>query len=193
MELSPTKTKEANKYKVPVQYLLMADLCALGYTEVDAYNIAYPENSILSLQQNKGIRENILLSAKFKKVAEARYEIINHKQTEKASAKDNELMDKRQTAKLIMTAAMKQPADSKERIEGLMKFSDLMGYKKDDVSTGMAENINFFFPLKCNQCPLLYAYNEEMKKQGEQKTQPVEMERVIRLAHKIIQVAKEAD
>gem|GEM_PF-5619585 len=57
-----------------------------------------------------------------------------------------------------MTTALKLPPDSKERIEGLMKYSDLMGYKKDEVESDNTDTINFFLPLKCDKCPLLAAY-----------------------------------
>ena len=76
MELSLSKTKEAKKLNVTVQYLIFADLCALNYSEEDAYAIAYPENESLSQQQNKSIRDNIVQSAKFKKLFEDRRQRI---------------------------------------------------------------------------------------------------------------------
>ena len=72
MELSKQKQTEAKKLNVTVQYLVMADLMAVGYSENDAYTIAFPENAALSVQQNNSIRSNILDSAKFKKLFESR-------------------------------------------------------------------------------------------------------------------------
>ena len=42
--LSKQKENEAKKLAVTVQYLVMADLMAIGYSEEDAFVIAYPEN-----------------------------------------------------------------------------------------------------------------------------------------------------
>ena len=170
--------------KVPVNYIVMADLISLGYSENDAYTISYPENAALSAQQNRNIREQIVLSEKFKKVLEKKMDESN------VSGHGDELMGKEQTARLIMQAAMKQPADSKERIEGLMKFSDLMGYKKDEVDADPNDTITFAFPIKCYQCPLLHSYNEFRKENGSKEIRPVEMERIIRLADGIIKKAE---
>ena len=48
MELSPNKTAEAKKLKVSVGELVMADLMAIGYTERDAYIVAFPEDRTLA-------------------------------------------------------------------------------------------------------------------------------------------------
>ena len=56
MELSKAKQNEAKKLNVTTQYMVMADLMAIGYSEEDAYTIAYPENEAMSVQQNTGIR-----------------------------------------------------------------------------------------------------------------------------------------
>ena len=72
MELSKQKQTEAKKLNVTVQYLVMADLMAVGYSENDAYSIAYQENEGLSVQQNNSIRGTIIESVKFKKLLENR-------------------------------------------------------------------------------------------------------------------------
>ena len=103
---------------------------------------------------------------------------------------DTELIDKEQTAKMILAAAKQLPENSKGRIEGLMKYSDLMGYKKDDVEGDVTDNISFVFPLKCNQCPLLYSYNEYLKDNKLSEVKPVDMTRIMSLAHTLIEAAK---
>lgn len=184
MELSPSKQAEAKRHKVPVSYIVMADLLSIGYSELDAYTIAYPENLALSNAQNRGIRENIVSSSKFKA-------LLEHRNGNLQSIDDGgELIDKEQTARLIMQTAMKLPQDSKERIEGLMKYSDLMGYKKDDVEADTSDSITFAFPIKCYQCPLLHSYNEFKKENNEKEIRAVEMERIIRLADGIIKKAQ---
>ena len=72
MELSQAKTKEAKKLNVTVAYMVFADLLSIGYSENDAYAIAYPENAGLSVHQNNSIRKNIMESVKFRKLLEER-------------------------------------------------------------------------------------------------------------------------
>lgn len=175
---------EAKRNKVSVNYIVMADLMLLGYSESDAYTIAYPENAALSASRNKGIRENIVSSAKFKA-------LLDHKSGDAPTfSEGGELIDKEQTARLIMQTAMKLPQDSKERIEGLMKYSDLMGYKKDDVDADPNDSITFAFPIKCYQCPLLHSYNEYCRENNVKEVRPVEMERIIRISQDIIKKAQ---
>ena len=188
MELSKAKQDEAKKLGVSVQYLLLADLIALKYSEQDAYSIAFPENAALSVQQNKAVREKITTSTKFKQLLEQRLEKFTG--TSVTAIADTELIDKEQTAKMILAAAKQLPENSKERIEGLMKYSDLMGYKKDDVDGDVTDNISFVFPLKCNQCPLLYSYNEYLKDNKLSEVKPVDMTRIMSLAHTLIEAAK---
>ena len=65
-----------------------------------------------------------------------------------------------------------------------------MGYKRDDVEAGTDDSISFFLPLKCDQCPLLKAYNKEQERQGGETIRPVEMGRVIKAAKSYIEKAK---
>ena len=51
----------------------------------------------------------------------------------------------------------------------------------------------FAFPIKCYQCPLLYAYNEYRKENGEKEVRPVEMEGIIKKAEKIIKKAEKTE
>ena len=97
---------------------------------------------------------------------------------------DDDLLDKRTTAKLILKTALKLPIDSKERIEGLMKYSELMRYKNDDVEGSVTDNIHFFLPMKCSQCPLLKAYNDNKRSNGEDAVRPDEMGHIIKNGEK---------
>lgn len=191
MELSQQKQKEAKKLGVPVSYMLMADLIAIGYNDHDAYTIAYPENAALSAQQNKGIRDNILSSAKFKKVYDERSTLIKSGVTMPAMADEVELISTEEVIKEILISARRQPFGSKERADLFAKYNDIK--TKNDVGTVGEDNISFFFPLKCNQCPLLYAYNEQMKNNGGKEIKPVEMGKVLDVAGKIIKAAMDAE
>lgn len=189
MNLSKNKTNEAKRLGIKPEWLIAADLITIGYTEDDAFEISHSRISMTkSALQNDNIKREMYNSPVFKKALEARMEARRENAT--VIGDDAELIDKTQTAKLIMRAAMKQPNDSKERIEGLMKYADIMGYKKDDVEAGIDESISFFLPLKCDQCPLLKAYNKEQERHGGDTIRPVEMGRVIGMARDIIENAK---
>lgn len=178
--LSAIKEKEAKRLGINNRELIMADLMCIGYTEKDAYAIAFQgptmaQNSdLITKQRNEKVK-----SPKFKRALEARKEVHKANGIAVDADLDDDLLDKRTTAKLIMSAAMKQPADSKERIEGLMKYSELMRYKSDDVEGSVTDNIHFFLPLKCNQCPLFVEYNSNRKLEGEKPIRPDEMSNMV--------------
>lgn len=187
MDVSKNLEDKAKKYGASVRDLIMADLVGIGYTENDAYAIAYNGMMPMQVYQIRDAREKTLKKAGYKRALSARLEQQGMNEQLTIDGED-ELIDKRKTAKLIMNAALKQPNDSKERIEGLMKYADIMGYKRDNEDIDATENINFFFPLKCNQCPLLTAYNEAVSKKDE--IRPVEMGRIIETAQPIMKKAK---
>lgn len=179
MELFVSKAKktEAAKLGITQQQLVMADLMCVGYSEEEAYCAVNPDKWHMS--EDRITREAKLETEKpnFKKAYAER--IALHKENgismDGVLAAD-ELLDKRSTAKLILNAALKQPANSKERIEGLMKYSDLMRYKSDEVEGSTTDTIHFFLPMKCGQCPLLKNYNEK----AESPIRPDEMGRIIK-------------
>lgn len=192
MDLSKQKQTEAKKLNVPIQYLVMADLLAIGYSENDAYTIAYPENAALSLQQNASIRNNIIESVKFKKLVENRRSRVKDGIATPVMLDEIELVGTDEVLKEILRSAKQQPIGSKERAELYAKYNDIKK-ESEQVNADETDTINFVLPLKCNQCPLLYAYNDYLKEHGLKEVRPVEMGRVISLAHKIIQAAKDAE
>lgn len=187
MDVSKNLEDKAKKYGASVRDLIMADLVGIGYSENDAYAIAYNGVTPMQVYQIREAREKALKKAGYKRALSARLEQQGMSEHLPIDGED-ELIDKRKTAKLIMTAALKQPNDSKERIEGLMKYADIMGYKKDVEETDATESISFFFPLKCYDCPFLVAYNENVS--AKDQIRPVEMGRIIEMAKPIIKKAK---
>lgn len=192
MELSKTKQTEAKKLNVTVQYLVMADLMAIGYSENDAYDIAYPENAALSQQQTNSIRNNIIESVKFKKLLENRRTRVKDGVATPVMLEEVELVGTEEVMKEILRSAKQQPVGSKERADLFAKYNEIKTKSEQGVEDD-ADNINFVLPLKCNQCPLLYSYNEFLKENGLQEVRPVEMGRIMSIAHKIIQAAKDAE
>ena len=195
MELSKQKQTEAKKLNVTVQYMVMADLMSVGYSENDAYAIAFSENEALATQQNNSIRTNIVESAKFKKLLESRRSRVKEGVATPISLDEVELVGTEEVLKEILRSAKQQPVGSKERADLYAKYNDIK--KENEQDTGnVIDDIKFYFPIKCNQCPLLYAYNEEVKKSKDEKgdiIHPVEMGRVIKLSQKIIQTALDAE
>lgn len=185
LSLSSIKEKEAKRLGISNEELVVADLMCLGYTDKDAYAIAFQGpimaqgSELIANERNKTVK-----SPKFKRALEARKEVHRESGISVDADVDDELLDKRTTAKLIMSAAMKQPADSKERIEGLMKYSELMRYKSDDVEGSVTDNIHFFLPLKCNQCPLFEAHNKKRKDNNETPLRPDEINNLARAKQK---------
>lgn len=191
MELSRQKQTEAKKLGVSVQYLVLADLMAAGYTEQDAYTIAYPENEALAVRQNASIRTNITGSAKFKKLLEERLKRMKEG-TNPVNVDDVQLVDTETVMKEILRSARHQPMGTKERADLFAKYNEIKTKAEQGVEDE-TEAISFVFPLKCSQCPLLYSYNEYRKENGETDIKPVEMTRIMSLSHKIIKAAIDAE
>lgn len=195
MELSKAKQNEAKKLNVTTQYMVMADLMAIGYSEEDAYSIAYPENEAMSVQQNTGIRTNIIESSKFKKLLEARRNRVKEGIATPIQLDEVELVGTEEVLKEILRSAKQQPVGSKERADLYAKYNDIR--KENEQGTeDETDAVKFFFPIKCNQCPLLTAYNDEMRKCKDGKGEmirPVEMTRIIKLSQRIIRAAKDAE
>lgn len=192
MDLSKQKQTEAKKLNVTVQYLVMADLMAVGYSENDAYIIAYPENEGLSVQQNNSIRTNIVESVKFKKLLDNRRTRVKDGVAAPVMLDEVELVGTEEVMKEILRSAKQQPVGSKERADLFAKYNEIKTKNEQGVEDD-TDNINFVFPLKCNQCPLLYSYNEYLKEHGEVEIRAVEMNRIMSLSHKIIQAAMDAE
>lgn len=192
MELSKQKQTEAKKLNVTVQYLVMADLISVGYSERDAYTIAYPENAALAVRHNDSIRQNILESAKFKKLLENRLSRIKDGVAAPVLLDEVELVGTEEVMKEILRSAKQQPVGSKERADLFARYNEIKTKSEQGVEED-TDNISFYLPLKCGQCPLLYSYNEYLKENKSQEVRPVEMKRILSLSHKIIQAAKDAE
>ena len=192
MELSKQKQTEAKKLKVSTQYLVFADLCAIGYSEDDAYSISYPENEGLSVQQNNSIRKSIVESSKFKKLLENRLSRVKEGVAAPIHLDEVELIGTEEVLKEILRSAKQQPVGSKERADLYAKYNDI---KKENEQETIEEtdSINFALPLKCNQCPLLMTYNDFLKEHNLQQVKPVEMDKIMRRAHNIIQAGENTE
>lgn len=190
MELSTEKTKEAKKLGFSVSELVFADLLSLGYMKNDAYAIAFPEMMGMNMQNVNAERDKLLAKPAFKNFLEERRRINASKLEFSGDAQDVELIDNEMTAKEILKIARQMPENSKERGEMFMKYADLTR-KNDQKTEEMTDTINFYFPVKCHQCPLLIAYNDFMKgRKTKEELRPIEMEGIIRAAKPFIDKAR---
>jgi len=188
MDLSTSKTAEAKKLKTSVENLVFADLLSIGYSEADAYIISHPGDSQMSTQYRDSNMRRITRSSAFRELCEERKRSNTTRLAFSGNLEDVELIDAEETAKEILKIARMMPEHSKERGEMFMKYADLT--RKNDAATEESTDaINFYFPIKCDQCPLLTAYNDFLKRNKTKEVRPVEMERIIRLSHSIIKKA----
>jgi len=194
LDLSPSFKKQAKKLGCTEQNLLIADLLSIGYSEGDAFAIAYPENAALSVQQRKSIQDSVLNSKKFQKVFNERKANIRSGVSIPIPVDEIELVSTEEVLKEILRSAKQQPSGSKERADLFAKYNDIKKENEQTVNNEQ-DTIMFAFPIKCYQCPLLHTYNEYRKENGEKELRPVEMERVIKLADGLIKKAikKEAE
>ena len=189
MELSSSKKAEAKKLGCSVNELVFADLLSLGYTENDAYLVAYPEDATLSVQYQQVNRRKIASRTSFVELCEHRK--ITNAQTLEFSGdiEEIDLIDSETTAKEILKIARQMPENSKERGEMFMKYADLT--RKNDAATEEAmDAMRFYFPVKCNQCPLLDAYNSFRRQNKKQEVLPVEMDAIVREASNLMEKAR---
>lgn len=160
MELSKNKEREAAKFGVPTQTLVMADLMSIGYSASDAYSIAYSENSMLSFQQNQSIRDGIVKSGRFNEVLQER---IDRVATRVPQTGKTELISIEESAREVLKTALSLPENSKERGELMIKYATLLRQNTTVDAEPEEDNIRIYLPLKCNDCPLLQEYNEKQK------------------------------
>ena len=169
MDFSKRIEKESKKYGVAAQSLILADLMSVGYTEAEAYSIAYAENAVLSFQQNQSIREGITKSGRFKEVLNDRIKNI-HNRIAKPEGEDVELISIEEAAAEVLKTAMKFQDGSKERGEMFVKYTELLRKNAAQPETE-DDGIGIYLPLKCFDCPLLQEYTDKQAEIEEAKKQ----------------------
>lgn len=152
MEVSAHLKKRAKGYNVTWQYLVMADLMAIGYTDADAYAIAFAENTALALQRNVTIRNGIVKSDKFQELLMTRKRAVSSMKGKTINENgDIELIGAEETAREILKIAQTMPESSKERGEMFVRYADLI--RKNDTQTTEEDPIRIYMPMKCSMCP----------------------------------------
>lgn len=166
MELSIGLRRSINLLKLDnVKDKIFADLMAIGYKDVDAFNIAHPEYMALSeaaiLKMCKEKQVEKKFSAYFEK-QKARYK--RAVKTEQKEREDFEALsdgalsqvEKYKDKDFLIKALAVQAElcrDPKKKAEILMKIADLQNMKKEEVKEDH-KYLTFYMPLTCNNCEI---------------------------------------
>ena len=158
--------KYAKKMKVEPEMIVFADFLFLGYHEVEAYMMAYPENESLSLSMQKRKRKSIICSNKFKEICSERRELFERTLSLPNDISEIELIDSEEVAKEILATAKRQTPGSKERADLYAKYYEVI---KDAInnmpeSTDETDDIHIYYPTKCNECLFLIIYNKHWRR-----------------------------
>ena len=182
LEPSPRLKKEAKRIGCDANHIIMADLILSGYTEAEAFDIAYSERTAAGVQQKIAERERVLASDGYKRAYEDR------RQSRKVSTEDTEVRDKTAVAREL-NQLITNTTDQKLKAELLMKLADLQQMKKDTTADD-DDPVQFYFPMSCEKCPLLQRYNEMLERNNDGvprekwdlEVRPDEMQRLIEQA-----------
>lgn len=201
MLLSQSKTKEAKKLKVSSSELVFADLLTIGYSEEDAYVIAFHSDKNLKQDKKEAVIRSIVESPRFKQFRDIRRKKNAGFLSVTNEASDLELLSAEDVAKEVLLAAKQQPAASKERADLMIKYNDIRNENKSEIADPNTDPVRFFLPIACEKCPLLQRYNEYLaeknKDQPEDKwdleLRPDEMQMIIEQAHPEIKKRRKAE
>lgn len=94
-----------------------------------------------------------------------REQVFSHK-----TAEDGEL-DNRSRDDVIkeLNTLIDRETDSKRKGDLLMKLSDLLNFKREQGEDNQESHVNYYLPIRCNECPLLQSYNQ-YREQTKQET-----------------------
>lgn len=169
MDFSSRIKKEAKHYGVKPDWLIMADLRSVGYSDAEAYSIVHQESYALSAGNEIALRDNIVKTTEYKNLVSDRTKLLRESKV-KVSGDDSdiELLSPKDVAKELLKSAFMQPAGSKERGDFLMKYDDITRKNQEIDTKGDDDGgVGIYVPMKCYQCPLMKAYKENLKKKEE--------------------------
>lgn len=194
MEHSTEFKRELKKLDVDAALLACADLIALGYNDIDAYILLFPDELKLNLpeKQQRVIIDKKFSSSKFKKILEARITRVKENAIP-VKLEEIELIDGDEVAKEILRSAKAAPKGSKERADLFLRYDEIRQRNTVEPEQEETDAINFYFPIKCSQCPLFAKFNEVLHKDVGEKVRPDEMAAlIVKVVEKAYPDAKEA-
>lgn len=158
--------KLAKRMKVEPEMIVFADFLFLGYHEVEAYLMAYPNDESLSLSMMKRKRKNIVCSVKFKEICDERRELFERTLSIPNDINEIELIDSEEVAKEILATAKHQTPGSKERADLYAKYYEIYRDAMINVPEQIddTDRINFYFSDKCGQCLFFLIYQKHWRR-----------------------------
>lgn len=190
LEPSPRLKREAARIGCDPNHIILADLILSGYSEAEAYDIAYSEDTIMTAKTRISNRERVFSSEGYKRAYD-----------EKKAARrfvSEDILDrgKEDVLKELNMMASKE-TDTKMKSELLMKIAEIKQMKKD-VTSDSEDPVQFFFSLSCSQCPLLQRYNDFIRNKNKGlehdkwvvEVRPDEMQRIVEQADMAINEAR---
>lgn len=166
MEVSIRFKKEAKSLNVDFQQVIMADLISIGYSEADAYNIAYPEREVWDVEKNMSSRDGILKDRKFRSMLETRIQRTKSGVVIPEKLSEIQLVSREEALKEILRSARRLPEGSKERGDMFLKYNEQYAKLTEQGSNG--DSINIYLPLKCLNCQLYLDHIEKVKSEMEE-------------------------
>lgn len=157
--------KEAKGFGQPPQTMLMADLISIGYSEAEAFNIAYTERDMMSVEANMSYREGILNDKKFKVMLEARIQRVKSGVTIPEKLSEIQLISREEALKEILRSARRLPEGSKERGEMFLKYNENLAKMQDNGEK--SDSVQIYLPLKCTKCGLYADFLENREEKIE--------------------------
>ena len=183
MEHSIEFRRELKKLNVEASMLAFADLMAVGYKDVDAFKLCYPEYMQYPEKQQTTIKEKIINSAKFRKLLDARKSRVKENAIP-VDLEDVELIEGDEVAREILRSAKSAPIGSKERADLFMRYDEIRQRNIVEPEQDETDSINFYLPLKCSMCPFYARFNEMLYDDVGKEIRPLEMDSIIRKAVK---------
>lgn len=153
---------EAKQLGIPVQSLVLAYLLVCGFTDSEAYDIAYTCNATFSRQQNINIRDNIVQNPNFQDIVDRlRTKITGKDRKGKAGIpKKTEQLSKDDIAEILKRQMDALPDGDKAKTDAAIKYAELYQYKKDDPKDDNDYLPHIWLPQACFLCQ----YKDEYEK-----------------------------
>ena len=169
MDYSPKTTKTAKKLMMSVNELAMSELMAIGWSQTDAYIVAFNKGLSKTEEELRKITDDIVAKQQFRKHMEE----VNLKIKEENIAASKRMTDdgdtfieqssKEYTLRQLVAAREAYQPGSSDWLKINQQIIDVTQMKKDEIKEE-DNTIHYFLPLRCYQCALFQRENEKKSK-----------------------------
>lgn len=145
---------EAQGYGIPPQSLVLAYLLVCGFTDNEAYSIAYSSNEVLSKAQNIGIRDSIVQNPNFQDIVEKiRVKLTGTtKPLTGTGGRQAEQLSKDDIATILRRQMDALPDGDKAKTDAAIKYAELYQYKREDPKDENEYLPHIWLPQPCFLC-----------------------------------------